>query len=212
MPAMAVDYYDRMSDGVANFYLGPVAEDIKRTFNNGAHILDIGTGTGHLPILLAQGNPNHQVTGLDLSRSFIQRAQVNADKAGVSQRVKFINGNISEVRDKFDLIVSTCSLHHWRHPTAMLKGMTHLLTEAGQIWLLDDFGDASEDARKDWVRKVEASFNAGSLFRLVFNFESKHLAYNESEFRSLCEQAGLLLSEFRTRDVFFLAKCELTTK
>ena len=211
MPAMSAGYYERMSDGIQEFYLLPLSEEINRTFSNGARILDVGTGTGHLPILLARGNERHHVTGLDLSRSFLRRAAARANEAGMGQRVTFFHGRVEAVEDRFDLIVSTCSLHHWRHPAAMLKAMAGRLKDAGQIWLMDDAGDASEDARRDWVRRVEASFDAGILFKTVFTFESGHLAYNETEIHALCDEAGLRISDFRIRGVFFLAKCRPAT-
>jgi len=211
MPSVAVGYYERMSSGVRDFYLKPLGKEINDAFDQGARILDVGTGTGHLPVLLAQTNRYHHITGLDLSRSCIRSAKARADQAGVSERVRFLRGEVSDLRDRFDLIVSTCSLHHWRYPAQMLRSMASLLNGTGRIWLLDDSGDVSEDARREWVNRVEASFDAGILFRTVFNFESRHLAYKEKEIRSLLDEAGLQLSEFRISNVFFLAKCTPTT-
>lgn len=207
MPALAVDYYERLSDAVSGFYLAPLVNDINTAFVHGGRILDVGTGIGHLPLLLAQGNPRHQITGLDLSRSALRRAQARVASAGVSARVRFVHGGLSSVRGNFDLIVSTCSLHHWRHPGAVLNGMAGLMAAGGQLWLMDDYGDSSEEERRKWVLRVEAAFDAGSIFRRVFNFESRHLAYGEKEVRALCERAALRITEFQVREVFFLAKC-----
>ena len=210
MPSAAVSYYEKMSAGVLKLYLKPFSEEVNEAFRQGIRILDVGTGTGHLPVLLTQANRRHHVTGLDLSRACIRSAQARANQAGVSERVRWVCGEVGELRDTFDLVVSTCSLHHWRYPGRMLRSMARRLNEGGQIWLLDDSGDASGSARSAWVRKVEASFDAGILFRTVFNFESRWLAYTEAEIRSLCSAAGLRVSDFRLRDVFFLAKCSLT--
>ena len=207
MPAVAVAYYGKMCAGIADFYLGPLVEEINREFAQGARILDVGTGTGHLPMMLARSNPRHQICGLDISSTCLRSAEARAETAGVSGRVRFVRAEVRDLRDRFDLVVSTCSLHHWRYPVRMLKGMAGLLADAGQLWLMDDFGDVSEDARRAWVQRVEASFAAGLLFRSVFNFESRHLAYREKEIRPLCDQAGLHIAGFRMKDVYFLAKC-----
>lgn len=211
MPSFAVSYYERMSNGVRDFYLKPFSDEINEAFNKAARILDVGTGTGHLPILLARGNKHSQIIGLDLSRECIRLAQAKADQAGLSERVNFLCREISDVGDRFDLVVSTCSLHHWRYPIQMLRNMANLLNGNGQIWLLDDSGDVSEDARKAWLNRVESSFDAGMFFRTVFNFESRHLSYKETEIRSLCDEVGLQIYDFRIRDVFFLTKCSPTT-
>ncbi len=204
MPSAAISYYDRMSNGVADFYLKPLAEEINRTFSKGARILDVGTGTGHLPVLLAKQNKSYHIMGLDLSRDCIRFAQANAEQNGVSERIRFIQGEVAQLRDTFDLVISTCSLHHWRYPAQMLKNMARLLDDTGQVWLLDDFGDVSEDARKAWIERVEATFDAGILFRTIFRFESRWLAYNERDVRLLCEEAGLQVTDFQVRDVFLL--------
>jgi SAM-dependent methyltransferase len=207
MPTFAVNYYERMCDGIGGFYLQPFADEIDAEFGEGACILDVGTGTGHLPVLLAKGNPRHRVTGLDLSSTCIRSAKARATQANVSGRVEFLRGDLAEVRGRFDLVVSTCSLHHWRYPVRMLRVMVGLLNAGGKIWLLDDSGDVSAEVRGQWVRKVEASFDAGIPFRTVFGFESRHLAYTEAEIRDLCRTAGLEVNDFRIKDVFFTAKC-----
>ena len=207
MPAAAVGYYDRMSEGVAGFYLAPLVEDINAAFGAGISILDVGTGTGHLPVLLARGNGRFRITGLDLSGASIRRAQAHAERAGVSRNIRFIHGGISDIHDRYDLVVSTCSLHHWRSPVRMLRGMGDLLAHSGRLWIMDDSGDAAASERREWVRRVEGAFDAGFLFRTVFNFEIRHLAYREHEIRALCRRARLQVLDFRRRDVFFVADC-----
>lgn len=207
MPSAAVGYYERMSDGVVGFYLKPFADEVNKVFGKGARILDVGTGTGHLPVLLAQENESHCITGLDLSQACLDVARRRACREGVGDRVRFLKAEVSDVGDRFDLVVSTCSLHHWRFPAQVLRCMASVLTESGQIWLLDDSGDVTEEDRRAWIERVEASFDAGWLFRNVFRFESRFLAYTEEEIRRLCGKAGLEVYDFRIRDVFLSAKC-----
>jgi SAM-dependent methyltransferase len=157
--------------------------------------------------MLAKANPRHRVTGLDLSPAFIRSARTRSVHAGVSDRVEFLCCDLAVVREKFDLVVSTCSLHHWRYPVRMLRTMAGLLNVGGRVWLLDDSGDVSIELQKEWTRRVEASFDAGSAFRTVFGFECRHLAYTQTEVRDLCRNAGLDVRDFSTRDVFFTARC-----
>src|SRR3954451_20331177 len=47
-----------------------------------ARVLDVGTGTGALALLIAE--LGHAVTGLDLSEGMLERARAKADEAGAS--------------------------------------------------------------------------------------------------------------------------------
>ncbi|MCX2574339.1 peptide chain release factor N(5)-glutamine methyltransferase [Pedobacter sandarakinus] len=69
-------------------------------------IIDIGTGSGCIPISLKKFLPNCDVSSLDVSKKALAVAQENANAMGVS--INFISGDIRkfETLDKFDIIVS----------------------------------------------------------------------------------------------------------
>jgi len=209
MPRYAVDYYDALIASVSEFYLGPFRDEILRCLPSSATILDIGTGPGHLPVMLAQANPAYRIVGVDLSEAVLRAARRRAAGAGVSERVQFRRVDIEKDASdlpRADLAISACSLHHWRYPVRMLRAISNLLKPGGRIWILDDFGEISSEARRTWVERVERAANAGWAFRTVFRFESRYLAYTRSEFEAICGESALELVEFKYRDVFFLAK------
>ena len=206
MPAAAVPYYARLADAAADLYLTPVCQAIEEAFPAGARILDVGTGTGHLPVLLAGRNPRYDVTGVDLAASCIRAARARGERAGLSDRVRFVHGDVTAAEGPFDLAVSTCSLHHWRNPRRELARMGASLRPGGEAWVLDDSADVTEDERREWVRRVRRAFADGWLFRAVFLFESRHLAYGDAEVRGLARSAGLQVIRMDRRDVFFLAR------
>ena len=67
MPDWSVKYYEKLIDGLIDIYLGPFCADVLKAYPRKARIFDIGTGTGQLPIMLAQANENYQLTALDVS-------------------------------------------------------------------------------------------------------------------------------------------------
>jgi release factor glutamine methyltransferase len=73
---------------------------------NALRVLDIGTGSGCIAVLLAKLLPNAQVVSVDNSDSALAVARENAGRNGV--KVSFISGSLFEpfVGQRFDLIVS----------------------------------------------------------------------------------------------------------
>lgn len=74
------------------------------------NILDIGTGSGIIPITLASHIPSANFSALDISPEALETALVNAKLNSASERIDFINGNIFDKQlsfnNKFDVIIS----------------------------------------------------------------------------------------------------------
>ena len=71
-------------------------------------LLDIGTGSGNIPIALAVNMPELKITSIDISAEAIEVASNNAELNNVSQNITFINSGIESfsVTEKFDMIIS----------------------------------------------------------------------------------------------------------
>jgi ubiquinone/menaquinone biosynthesis C-methylase UbiE len=102
-------------------------------------VLDIGTGPGRLPVLVASESPLLLVTGVDLSPDMVKIATEEAQRRGL-KNVAFRQGSASELpfadRD-FDLVVSTLSFHHWKQPEKALDEIYRVLREGGEAWIYD---------------------------------------------------------------------------
>ncbi len=75
----------------------------------GAHrILDLGTGSGAIALALSSELPNAQVTATDISPEALQIARSNADKLQLSERLRFVEGDLlgAVPGEHFDLVVS----------------------------------------------------------------------------------------------------------
>lgn len=77
------------------------------------HILDIGSGTGTLALLIKQRCPNTSVIGLDADKNIIEIANKKAGSENTN--LKFIEGmsfNMPFDEEQFDLCVSSLFFHH----------------------------------------------------------------------------------------------------
>lgn len=209
MPSSAVGYYQRLIDGVAELYLRPVCDEVTAAFPGPARILDIGTGTGQLPVMLARANADYEITAIDLSDACLEAARERARDQGVEGRVRFARADAESglgEQGSFDLVISTCSMHHWRRPGRVLASAAQRLRPNGQIWIVDDAAEATAADRRQWINDVQARFPAGRLFRAVYGFESRFLAYSHEEVRQIASSAGLCLTDWRMMRVLFVAR------
>lgn len=92
-----------MKVGTDGVLLGVLAPTI-----DSGRILDIGTGTGLVGIMLSQRCPQAMVTGVELDANAAKQAEENATSTGWN--IKIINKSIQDFsfqcEEKFDLIVS----------------------------------------------------------------------------------------------------------
>ena len=74
------------------------------------HVLDVGTGSGVIACALAAGWPRAEVWAVDVSRDALDLARVNAEAAGVAERVHFLEGDllqpVAEKTGFFDLVAA----------------------------------------------------------------------------------------------------------
>ncbi len=82
-------------------------EKIKTIKKEKIHILDIGTGTGIIPISIALNTKNVEILGVDISTSALTVAIENAQKYLPSNIVLFRKSDLFEnVKETFDIIIS----------------------------------------------------------------------------------------------------------
>jgi SAM-dependent methyltransferase len=133
--------YDALSRLLLGSFSGRIATDVAAVAPDGARVLEVGCGPGHLSIRLA-GQHGLEVTGLDLDPAMIGRARANADRRGNrdQSRPSFLVGDVASLAfhdGSFDLVVSTLSMHHWADPTAGLAEIGRVLRRGGRALVWD---------------------------------------------------------------------------
>lgn len=103
-------------------------------------ILDIAAGHGLFGITFAQNNPQAEIVALDWP-NVLEVAKENAERAGVSDRYKTIEGSAFDVDygSDYDLILLTNFLHHFDPPTCenLLRKVHAALKPGGRALTLE---------------------------------------------------------------------------
>src|SRR5947209_3310912 len=80
------------------------ADAIAARLPSGSSVLEVAPGPGYLAVELARRG-QYQITGLDISRSFVRIATENARRAGVA--IDFRHGDVAHIpfpAESFDLV------------------------------------------------------------------------------------------------------------
>jgi release factor glutamine methyltransferase len=70
-----------------------------------ATVLDVGTGSGAIALAIADELPGCEVTATDTAPRALEVARANAQRLGLSDRVRFLDGSIPPQRE-FDLVLA----------------------------------------------------------------------------------------------------------
>lgn len=73
--------------------------------------LDLGSGAGVLTVLLAEKNPNAQLSGVEIQSEYAELSRQNLAQNGMDERARIINEDMRDYRtlftaESFDLVVS----------------------------------------------------------------------------------------------------------
>jgi ubiquinone/menaquinone biosynthesis C-methylase UbiE len=149
--------YDTLRRLLLSPFIKRIAADVAAVAPDGARVLEVGCGPGHLSIRLAHHH-DLEVTGLDLDPAMIGRARANTDRApnGEERRPSLLVGDVAALAfpdGSFDLVVSTLSMHHWADPTAGLAEIGRVLRPGARA-LIWEFGPASGHTRSDHATRA----------------------------------------------------------
>ena len=117
-----------------------MAKLVDSTADRQLKILDIAAGHGLFGIAFAQNNPQAEITALDW-KTVLEVAKENAEKAGVADRYKTIEGSAFDVDfgSGYDLVLLTNFLHHFDAPTneTLFRKVHAALADGGRAVTLE---------------------------------------------------------------------------
>jgi ubiquinone/menaquinone biosynthesis C-methylase UbiE len=173
-----------------------VASAVERRATPGSRVLEVAPGPGFCAIELARSG-RYSVTGLDISKSFVEIARKHAQDAGVA--VDFQHGNASRMPfpdASFDFVVCTAAFKNFSDPIGALNEMHRVLTPGGHASIYDLRKDATRAEIETEVQHMHLSrFNA-LLTRWTFRVVLLKRAYTRAALETMVEE-----SRFRTCEI-----------
>ncbi len=106
----------------------------------GGRALEIGPGPGYLGIDWLKDSPEARLQALEISPNMVRKAEQNALREGVKERVTYILGNALQMPfldQAFDFVFSNGSLHEWEQPESVFKEIFRVLKPEG-VFLVSD--------------------------------------------------------------------------
>ena len=74
--------------------------------NGGPRVLDVGTGTGVVALMMAQRYPEAQVTALDIDEGAVRQAKLNVAHSPFAVRVTVLQERVQKHEGQYDAVVS----------------------------------------------------------------------------------------------------------
>jgi ubiquinone/menaquinone biosynthesis C-methylase UbiE len=164
------------------------AERITSTLPAGAKVLEVAFGPGYLAIGMARLG-RFDVTGLDISHTFVTIATENAREAGVT--ADFRQGDAAVMpfeADSFDLIVCQAAFKNFVHPGSALSEMYRVLRKGGTAVIQDMSSDATHADIEREVKGMQlgrvSSFTTKGTLEML-----KRRAYSPATFERLAAES-----------------------
>lgn len=185
------DGYDAMDHSVPN------AAFVGRLVELGARgrMLDLGTGPGHVPVLVCAAIPGARVVGIDLSRNMLAHAERRRAASAWPERIELRLADAKRLDFEdgaFDAVFSNTILHHIPDPVPFLREAVRVLRPGGALLVRDLFRPPSAERVAELVRlhAADATPEQRELFRA-----SLCAALTPEELRAVADEAGLAAAE-----------------
>lgn len=154
-------------------------------------VLDIGTGPGDIPILLAQRAPEARIVAVDAAEQMLILARRKVADARLDDRITLRRADAKDLPfedEAFDAVISNTILHHIPEPVAMLREAYRVLQPYGVLCIRDLCRPDSEDAARALVERHAAGANEEQRKLL---FDSLRASLTLAEARAAVAAAGI---------------------
>jgi ubiquinone/menaquinone biosynthesis C-methylase UbiE len=188
--------YDAMDHSIVN---EKFADDLFAAWNdrapvleNGrkADVLDLGTGTAQIPIVLARKWDGCRIMAADAAVSMLEIARYNLEIAGLIERIQLAHVDAKTLAfsaQHFDVVMSNSIVHHIPEPKTVLAEALRVLRPGGLLFFRDLFRPATLTQLEQLVQTYTGNENEHSQRMFA---ESLHAALSLEEIRGLVTELG----------------------
>jgi ubiquinone/menaquinone biosynthesis C-methylase UbiE len=183
---------------IANWYAKTTLKDLKRhklmakqlveKIPANGKVLEIAPGPGYFCIELARLD-NYQITGLDISKSFVEIARRNAAEAGL--KIDFREGNASAMpfeENTFDFTFCQAAFKNFSEPVKAITEMYRVLCPGGLSVIADLRRDASPEDIEREVKGMGLNRINEILVKWTFDQMLLKSAYSVDEIKAMVSQ------------------------
>lgn len=165
-----------------------------------AHVLDVGTGTARIPVILCNQLPKITVVGIDLAGHMLDLGAAHVRRSHLASRLRLEREDAKKLRyaaASFDAVVSNTIVHHIPEPTEVLREMWRVLRPGGLLFVRDlarPDAEASLDALvAQYTEPVTDGDNRDERLRQRTLFaDSLRAALTPTEALACAEHAGIV--------------------
>jgi ubiquinone/menaquinone biosynthesis C-methylase UbiE len=111
-----------------------------RNLTDGVQILDVGTGTAQIPIVICKRNSDLKITAIDLADSMIVLGNKNINAARLEDSITLVQVDSKKMPypdESFDQVVSNSIIHHIPNPVECFKEMIRVTKKDGLLFVRD---------------------------------------------------------------------------
>lgn len=155
-----------------------------------ADVLDVGTGTAQIPVVLAKKWDGCRIMAADAAVSMLDIARYNVEVAGMIERIQLTHVDAKTLpypAQHFDLVMSNSIVHHIPEPRTVLAEALRVLRPGGMLFFRDLF---RPDSREQLDALVQAYAGAENEHSQRMFAESLHAALSLPEIRGLVVELG----------------------
>jgi ubiquinone/menaquinone biosynthesis C-methylase UbiE len=165
-----------------------MAKELVKNIPANGSVLEIAPGPGYFCIELAKLG-NYQITGLDISRSFVEIARRNAAQAGLA--IDFRQGNASAMpfqANTFDFTFCQAAFKNFSEPVEAIAEMYRVLRPGG----VSVISDLRRDASAEEIEREVRGMGLGRLNELMVRWTFRNMllksAYSIDEMKTMIAQ------------------------
>jgi ubiquinone/menaquinone biosynthesis C-methylase UbiE len=166
-----------------------LADRLSKDLPADARILEVAPGPGYLSIELAKRG-QYRITGLDISKTFVEIATENARRA--SLKIDFQQGNASAMpfrKDTFDFIVCRAAFKNFSQPAAAINEMYRVLRPGGRALIIDLRKDASMNDIDTYIDGARLGWTNSLIYKLTFRYMLIPRAYSKQQFADMAARS-----------------------